>query len=64
MAEGRDLPGRRRALRDDVGRLAADVGRAVVAEAVGLPVESGLRAARDALTRWAGLLGEPLPPPP
>jgi hypothetical protein len=33
-----DVSGRRRALRDDVTRLAADVGRAVVeAEAVGPP---------------------------
>jgi hypothetical protein len=57
----------RRALCDDVTRLAADVGRAVVgravveAEAVGLPVEPGVRAGRDALTRWAALLGQLLP---
>jgi hypothetical protein len=60
-----DLPARRRALRDDVGRLAADLGRAVVeAEAVNLPVEPGVRDARDALARWAALLGQLLPPPP
>jgi hypothetical protein len=48
-----------------VTRLAADVGRAVVeAEAVGLPVEPGVRRGRDALTRWAALLGQLLPPPP
>jgi len=64
LAEG-DVPGRRRALRDDVTRLAADVGRAVVeAEAVGLPVEPGVRRGCDALTRWAALLGQLLPPPP
>ena len=51
MASG-DVSGRRRALRDDVTRLAADVGRAVVeAEAVGLPVEPGVRAGRDAACR-------------
>jgi hypothetical protein len=48
-----------------VGRLAADLGRAVVeAEAVNLPVEPGVRDARDALARWAALLGQLLPPPP
>jgi hypothetical protein len=46
MASGRDLPGRRRALRDDVGRLAAEVGRAVgEARSLGLPVEPGIREA-------------------
>jgi hypothetical protein len=48
-----------------VTRLAADVGRAVVeAEAVNLPVEPGVRAGRDALARWAAMLGQLLPPPP
>jgi hypothetical protein len=48
-----------------VTRLAADVGRAVVeAETVGLPVEPGVRRGRDALTRWAALLGQLLPPSP
>jgi hypothetical protein len=65
MAEGRDVPGRRRALRDDIGRLAAELGRAIVeAETLNLPVEPGVRPARDALARWAALLGELLPPPP
>ena len=65
MAAGADLPGRRRALRDDSGRLAADLGRAVrEAEDVNLPVEPGVRPARDALARWATLLGQLLPPPP
>jgi hypothetical protein len=64
VADG-DVPARRRALRDDVTRLAADVGRAVVeAEAVNLPVEPGIREARAALARWAALLAELLPPPP
>jgi hypothetical protein len=47
MAEGRDLPARRRALRDDVGRLAGEVGRAVgEARLLGLPVEPGVGEAR------------------
>ena len=59
MGTQEDLPVRRRALRDQVGRLAADLGRAVrEAEAVNLPVEPGVRAARDALVRWAVLLEE------
>jgi hypothetical protein len=54
----------RRALREDVTGLAADVGRAIVeAEAVDLPVEPGVRQSRDALARWAALLGQLLPPP-
>jgi hypothetical protein len=65
MAAGADLPARRRALFDDVARLAAEVGRVVVeAEAVNLPVEPGVRQGRAALVRWAALLVEPLPPPP
>jgi hypothetical protein len=64
-AEEPDLPGRRRALRDDVARLAAALGRAVTeAETVNLPVEPGVREARAALARWAALLGELLPPAP
>jgi hypothetical protein len=52
VADG-DVSARRRALRDDVTRLAAALGRAVVeAEAVGLPVEPGIRRGRDALTHW------------
>ena len=51
MAE-RDVPVRRRALRDDVGRRAAEVGRAVgEARLLGLPVEPGVRQSRDALVR-------------
>jgi hypothetical protein len=64
VADG-DVSARRRALRDDVTRLAADVGRAVVeAEAVNSPVEPGVREGRDALARWAALLGQLLPPAP
>ena len=62
MTAGADLPVRRRALRDDVGRLAAEVGRAVgEAETVNLPVEPGVREGRDALARWAALLEDLLP---
>jgi hypothetical protein len=58
----RDLPARRRALRDDVGRLAAELGRAVgEARLLGLPVEPGVRDGRDALVRWAVLLEDVLP---
>jgi hypothetical protein len=57
-----DVSARRRALRDDVTRLAADVGRAIVeAQAVDLPVEPGAREGRDALVHWAVLLEELLP---
>jgi hypothetical protein len=57
-----DVSARRRALRDDVTRLAAEVGRAIVeAQAVNLPVEPGVREGRDALVRWAVLLEELLP---
>jgi hypothetical protein len=60
-----DVSARRRALRDEAGRLAADLGQAVTeAEAVNLPVEPGVREARDALDRWAALLGELLLPLP
>jgi hypothetical protein len=62
MAE-RDLPARRRALADDVTRLAWDLGRAVrEARALNLPVEPGVREGRDALARWAVLLGRVIPP--
>jgi hypothetical protein len=60
-----DVAARRRALRDTAGRLATEAGQAIVeAETVNLPVEPGVREARDALTRWAVLLAELLPPPP
>jgi hypothetical protein len=64
MVSGRDVPARRRALRADVGRLAAELGRAVVeAETLNLPVEPGIRAGRDALVRWAVLLEDVIPQP-
>jgi hypothetical protein len=44
--------------------LPADVGQAVdEARLLGLPVEPGVRESRDALTRWAALLGQLLTPP-
>jgi hypothetical protein len=65
VAAAGDVAARRRALRDEAGRLAADLGGAVVeAEAINLPVEPGVRQARDALARWAALLADLLPPPP
>jgi hypothetical protein len=58
-----DVPARRRALRDDVTRLARDLGRAVrEARELHLPVEPGVREGREALARWAGLLEEITPP--
>ena len=60
----RDVPARRRALLDDVTRLAWDLGRAVSeARTLNLPVEPGVREHRDALARWALLLGQVIPPP-
>ena len=59
-----DVPARRQALVDDVTRLAWDLGRAVrEAQDLNLPVEPGVREARDALARWAVLLGQVIPPP-
>jgi hypothetical protein len=61
----RDVPERRRALRDEAGRLAADLSRAILeARAVNLPIEPGVPQARDALARWARLLAELIPAPP
>jgi hypothetical protein len=55
---------RRQALVVEVGRLAWDLGRAVrEAHALNLPVEPGVREGREAVTRWAVLLGEVVPPP-
>ena len=65
MAEGRDVPARRRALRDEAGRLAAEGGRAVgEARLLGLPIEPGVVESRDALASWAVLLAQLLLPPP
>jgi hypothetical protein len=61
---GEDLPARRRALRDEVTRLAWDLGRAVrEARELNLPVEPGVREGREALARWAALLQQVIPPP-
>jgi hypothetical protein len=58
-----DVPARRQALLDQVGQLAADLGRAVhEARALNLPVEPGVRESQDALARWAALLGQVIPP--
>lgn len=63
MAGRQDVPARRRALLDDVTRLAWDLGQAVrEAEALNLPVEPGVREGREALARWAVLLGQVIPP--
>jgi len=64
MAGGPDVSARRRALRDEVARLAADLGRAVrEARDVNLPLAAGVEAAREAVVRWANLLRDLLPPP-
>jgi hypothetical protein len=58
-----DVPARRRLLHDEVARLAWDLGRAVrEARELNLPVEPGVRDAREALVRWAALLGRVIPP--
>jgi hypothetical protein len=59
-----DIPARRQALRDLVTQLAWDLGRAVrEARELSLPVEPGVREAREAVARWAALLEELVPPP-
>jgi hypothetical protein len=58
-----DVPARRRALVDDVTRLAWDLGRTVrEAQDLNLPVEPGVREGREAMARWAVLLGQLIPP--
>jgi hypothetical protein len=58
-----DVPARRTALVEEVTRLAWDLGRAVSeARELNLPVEPGVREGREALARWAGLLGQVIPP--
>jgi hypothetical protein len=53
---------RRRALLLDVTQAAGEVSRLVhEARDLNLPVEPGVRQGRDALVRWAVLLGEVLP---
>ena len=58
-----DIPARRTALVQEVTRLAWDLGRAVgEARELKLPVEPGVREGREALARWAVLLGQVIPP--
>jgi hypothetical protein len=58
-----DVPARRRALVEEVTRLAWDLGRAVgEARSLNLPVEPGIREGGEALARWAVLLGQVIPP--
>jgi hypothetical protein len=59
----RDVAARRGALVAEVTRLAWDLGRAVgEARELNLPVEPGVREGREALARWAVLLGQVIPP--
>jgi hypothetical protein len=57
-----DTTRRRHALLVDVTQAAGEVSRLVhEARDLNLPVEPGVRDGRDALVRWAVLLGEVLP---
>jgi hypothetical protein len=57
-----DITRRRHALLIDVTQAAGEVSRLVhEARDLNLPVEPGVREGRDALVRWAVLLGEVLP---
>jgi hypothetical protein len=57
-----DITRRRHVLLIDVTQAAGEVSRLVhEARDLNLPVEPGVRAGRDALVRWAVLLGEVLP---
>jgi hypothetical protein len=57
-----DISARRRALLLDVTQAAGEVRRLIhEARGLNLPVEPGVREGRDALVRWAVLLGEVLP---
>ena len=61
MPEG-NTNARRHALLLDVTQAAGEVSRLVhEARDLNLPVEPGVREGRDALVRWAVLLGELLP---
>ena len=60
-----DVTRRRHVLLVDVTQAAREVSRLVhEARDLHLPVEPGVREGRDALARWAALLGQLLPPPP
>jgi hypothetical protein len=57
-----DTTRRRHTLLVDVTQAAGEVSRLVhEARDLNLPVEPGVREGRDALVRWAVLLGEVLP---
>jgi hypothetical protein len=57
-----DVTRRRHVLLVDVTQAAGEVSRLVhEARDLNLPVEPGVRDGRDALVRWAVLLGEVLP---
>jgi hypothetical protein len=57
-----DTTRRRHALLVDVTQAAGEVSHLVhEARDLNLPVESGVREGRDALVRWAVLIGEILP---
>jgi hypothetical protein len=61
MPEDR-IPARRRALLVDVTQVASEVSRLIhEATDLHLPIESGVRAGRDALVRWAVLLEDVIP---
>jgi hypothetical protein len=62
MPDPDDIPRRRPVLVLDVTQAAAEVSRLVhEAQDLNLPVEPGVRDGRNALVRWAVLLGEVLP---
>jgi hypothetical protein len=62
MPDSNDIPARRGRLLLDVTQVASEVSRLVhEARDLNLPVEPGVREGRDALVRWAVLLGEVLP---
>jgi hypothetical protein len=62
MPDHDDIPRRRHVLVLDVTQAASEVSRLIhEARDLNLPVEPGVRDARDALVRWAVLLQEVLP---
>jgi hypothetical protein len=65
MPDHDDIPRRRGVLVLDATQAAAEVSRLVhEARDLHLLVEPGVRDGRDALVRWAVLLGHPLSQPP
>jgi hypothetical protein len=62
MPDPHDIPRRRERLLLDVVTAASEVSRLVhEAHDLNLPVESGVRAGRDSLVRWAVLLEDVIP---